>query len=136
MAHYIALIDRAADGSYGVVFPDFPGCAAAADTFEAAVREAAEALTFHVQAMREDGEDGAAPRPLEGIRAAAEDWFAIAGAIVAMVPLLPPPGRAVRVNVTLEERLLAEIDAVTKNRSAFLADAARRALRKDGTSRR
>jgi predicted RNase H-like HicB family nuclease len=133
MAHYIALIDRAADGSYGVVFPDVPGCTAAADTFEAAVREASEALAFHVQAMREAGEDVPAPRALEDIRAAADDWYSVEGAIVAMVPLLPPPGRAVRVNITLEERLLAEIDAVTKNRSAFLADAARRALRKDGT---
>lgn len=128
MTHYIALLDRAGDGSYGVVFPDFPGCASAGDTFEDAVREASEALAFHVQGMREDGDAIPSPRALEEI-GAGEDWYDLAGSIVALVPLLPPPAKAVRVNVTLDERLLAEIDAVAKNRSAFLAEAARRALR-------
>lgn len=130
MAAYIALFDRAAGGSYGVVFPDFPGCTSAGDSFEDALREASEALAFHVQGMREDGEPIPAPRSLEEIRAASEDWYDMAGAIVAAVPLLPPPARAVRVNITIDERLLAEIDAVAKNRSAFLADAAREALGK------
>jgi predicted RNase H-like HicB family nuclease len=130
MAAYIALFDRAADGSYGVVFPDFPGCVSAGDSFEEALREASEALAFHVQGMREDGEPVPAPRPLDDIRAAGEDWYDPAGAIVAAVPLLPPPARAVRVNITIDERLLAEIDAIAKNRSAFLADAARQALGK------
>ena len=128
MAAYIALFDRAADGSFGVVFPDFPGCTSAGDGFEDALREASEALAFHAQGMREDGESIPAPRSLEEIRAAGEDWYDMAGAIVAAVPLLPPPARAVRVNITIDERLLAEIDAVAKNRSAFLADAAREAL--------
>jgi len=33
-------------------------------------------------------------------------------------------GRAVRVNITLDEHLLRKIDTVTRNRSAFLTDAA------------
>jgi metal-responsive CopG/Arc/MetJ family transcriptional regulator len=38
------------------------------------------------------------------------------------------PGRAKRVNVTLDEALLDEIDSIAKNRSRFLAEAARAEL--------
>lgn len=37
-------------------------------------------------------------------------------------------GRSVRVQVSIDEGLLARIDRVAKNRSGFLADAARAAL--------
>ena len=127
MSTYIALIDRAGDGSYGICFPDFPGCVSAGDTFEEAVRAGAEALAFHVEAMRQDGEPIPAPRSLDCI-AAAEDWYDTAASVVALVPMLPPAARTVRINVTMDERLIAEIDTVTSNRSAFLAEAARKAL--------
>jgi hypothetical protein len=38
------------------------------------------------------------------------------------------PGKAKRINVTLDEALLEEIDKVADNRSRFLADAARAEL--------
>jgi len=44
-----------------------------------------------------------------------------------MVPLALAP-RVVRVNVTMDETLLRAIDAVAPNRSAFLAEGARRLL--------
>lgn len=37
-------------------------------------------------------------------------------------------GKAVRINITLDEGLIAAIDRVAENRSGFLADAARAAL--------
>jgi metal-responsive CopG/Arc/MetJ family transcriptional regulator len=46
---------------------------------------------------------------------------------VALVPVTLP-GRAHRVNITMDEGLLHEIDAVADNRSRFLADAARAEL--------
>ena len=128
MSTYIALIDRAADGSYGICFPDFPGCVSAGDTFEETIRAGAEALAFHVEGMRDDGEPIPAARPLDDITAAAGDWYDTKGSIVALVPLLPHTARTVRINVTMDERLIAEIDAITSNRSAFLAKAARKAL--------
>ena len=55
-----------------------------------------------------------------------------AGALFYLVPLKPLEGRTSRVNITLDEYLLAEIDAAAKqvgsNRSKFLAAAARKAL--------
>lgn len=44
MTHYIALIDKDADSSYGVSFPDVLGVTAIADTH--ALREASQALAF------------------------------------------------------------------------------------------
>lgn len=131
MATYIALVDRATDGSLGIIFPDFTGCVSAGDTFEETVRAGAEALAFHAEGMRENGEPIPAPRSLDDITAT-EDWCDIAGSIVALVPLLPHTTRTARINVTMDERLIAEIDAVTSNRSAFLAKAARKALSEGG----
>ena len=48
--------------------------------------------------------------------------------VIATVSLLPPQGKARRLQVTMDERLLARIDAVTRNRSAFLSQAALRVL--------
>ena len=38
------------------------------------------------------------------------------------------PGKAVRLNITLDEGLVAAIDRVAENRSGFLAEAAREHL--------
>ena len=51
-----------------------------------------------------------------------------ADAVAFLVNLPDPADRAVRVNITLPERLLRRIDERAKNRSAFLARAAEKAL--------
>lgn len=129
MSHYVALLHREAD-TYGVSIPDFPGCISAGDSVDDALRQAAEALAFHVAGFEEDGVPIPQPRTLEAIRAAGEDWIEWEGAMVALVPLLPPPEIYQRVNVKLSKRLLAEIDAVSRNRSSFLEQAARESLRR------
>jgi len=128
MTQYIALLHKRRGKGYGVSFPDFPGCTAIGDELESALREAAEAFAFHVDSMREDGQKIPKPRTLEQVREDGEDWIEWKGAIVATVPLLPPEGRSLRVQITMDERLLSKIDAVSKNRSAFLSEAARRLL--------
>ena len=80
--------------------------------------------------MREDGGKIPKPRTVEAIREAGQDWVDMKDAIVATVALLPPQRKALRVQVTMDERLLARIDAVTRNRSAFLSQAALRILEK------
>jgi predicted RNase H-like HicB family nuclease len=130
MTQYIALLHKNGRKGYGVSFPDFPGCVSAGNTIEDALREAAEALALHVEGMRDDGDKIPKPRTLEAIRKGNEDWIDLKDAIIATVALLPPQGKALRVQVTIDERLLARIDAVTKNRSAFLAQAALQILEK------
>jgi len=56
MAAYIALVHKDAGTSYGVSFPDVPGCISAGDSFEQAVANAAEALAGHFAAMKADGD--------------------------------------------------------------------------------
>lgn len=127
MSHYVALLHHETD-TYGVSIPDFPGCISAGDSVDDALRQAAEALAFHVAGLEEDGTPIPEPRTLEAIQAAADDWIEWDGAIVALVPLLPPPEIYQRVSLKLPKRLLAEIDAVSRDRSSFLEQAVRESL--------
>jgi predicted RNase H-like HicB family nuclease len=53
---YIAYLHKDHKSDFGVSFPDFPGCITAGRTLEEARRRAAEALSFHIVGMIEDGE--------------------------------------------------------------------------------
>lgn len=113
-------------GAYGVSFPDFPGCTTVADDLDVAVAKAAEVLAFHVEGLAEDG-------PVPGVRSMSEleqdpEFREDAqGALLVLVPY-QPPARAVRINITLDESLLARIDraagAAGETRSGYLAKAA------------
>jgi predicted RNase H-like HicB family nuclease len=124
MTSYIGLIRKDVDSDFGVDFPDFPGCVSAGATLDEARRMAQEALGLHVSGMVEDGEELPGPSSLEAIMADPENGDAVA----FLVTLQEPADRAVRVNITLPERLLRRIDERAKNRSAFLARAAEKAL--------
>lgn len=129
MTTYLAVLHKGDDGSYGIMFPDFPGCVSVGSTFEDAVREGAEALSLHAEGMKADGDVLPLPRDIAQVKAS-ESWVEWEGALLTMVPLIPAPDKVERVQVTLERRLLAQIDAVAKNRSAFLASAAESYLNK------
>ena len=85
MAGYIALVHKDEGTSYGVSFPDVPGCISAGDTFEEAEANAAEALAGHFAAMRADGETIPAPRNFEQLKRDPEFAEDSADAIVTMV---------------------------------------------------
>jgi predicted RNase H-like HicB family nuclease len=124
MTSYIGLIRKDTDSDFGVDFPDFPGCISAGTTLDEARRMAQEALELHVGGMIEDGEALPVGSSLETIMADPENADAVA--FVVTVP--EAADRTVRVNITLPERLLRRIDERAKNRSAFLARAAEKAL--------
>ena len=120
------------NGAYGISFPDFPGCVSGGRSLDEALARGAETLMFHVAGMIEDGDPLPVLRTLEQLRsdpAFAEDSV---NAVVAVVPV-ELPGRAVRVNVSIDEHLLDAIDRAARSagqsRSAFLADAARARIR-------
>lgn len=85
MASYIALVHKDEGTSYGVSFPDVPGCISAGDTFEEAVANAGEALAGHFVAMRADGEAVPAPRSFEDLKRDPEFIADSADAVVTMV---------------------------------------------------
>ena len=122
-AYYPAVIDKDADSDFGVVFPDFPGCVSAGITLDEAMLGAHEALAGHVALMVADGDELPEPTPLEAVAAERDDTTVA----ITLVPVTLP-GKAQRVNITMDESLLEEIDAVADNRSRFLAEAARAEL--------
>ncbi len=85
MAQYIALVHKDAGTSYGVSFPDVPGCVSAGDTFEEAIGNAAEALSGHFSAMRADGEAIPTPRDFESLKRDPEFIEDSEDAIVTMI---------------------------------------------------
>src|SRR3954468_8463699 len=68
-AGYIALVHKDYGTSYGVSFPDVPGCISAGDTFEEAIDNAAVALAGHLAVMEADGDAIPKARSLEDLRA-------------------------------------------------------------------
>lgn len=125
MDRYVALVHHDSKKRvYGIMFPDFPGCVSAADTFDGVIASGTEALAFHVDLMREDRDPIPKPRDLAEIKAAREDWIEWEDAIVTTIPLVKVEGKAVRINITLDKGLVKEIDAASDNRSGFLAEAA------------
>jgi predicted RNase H-like HicB family nuclease len=85
MPNYIALVHKDDGTSYGVSFPDVPGCISAGDTFEEAVANAAEALGGHFALMKADGDAVPQPRSFEQLRHDPDFVEDSADAIVTMV---------------------------------------------------
>jgi predicted RNase H-like HicB family nuclease len=85
MAGYVALVHKDEGTSYGVSFPDVPGCVSAGDTMEEALANAAEALAGHLALMRADGDPIPRPRGLGAIKADLEFSDDLKGAIVRTV---------------------------------------------------
>jgi predicted RNase H-like HicB family nuclease len=88
--HYIALLHKDAESSYGVSFPDVPGVITAADTLDQALAQASEVLAF-AAADWEDLTGGAFPTPrtLEDLRADPTFLEDSLEAVVAAVPFQP-----------------------------------------------
>ncbi len=129
MANYIAIVHKEAKSDFGVSFPDFPGCITAGENIDEAKDMAQEALTLHIQGMLEDGEQLSSPSRLEDIMSDPDYANAIAYLVVSVPDAKP---RTVRVNVTVPEMTLKQIDAAAKkrgmSRSSFLVHAAQNAI--------
>ncbi|WP_353192124.1 type II toxin-antitoxin system HicB family antitoxin [Pandoraea pnomenusa] len=117
------------DSAFGAAFPDLPGVHTAADTLDELERMAQEA----VELMYEDSAD-AIPAPtydIHKLHAHEVDdgngcWMFVD------IDLSKVSSKAVRLNISLPERLVHQIDAVAEkrhmSRSAFLALAAQREM--------
>lgn len=53
---YLIIIEQAEDGGYGAWAPDLPGCVALGDTPEECEREMQDAVAFHLEGLRLEGE--------------------------------------------------------------------------------
>jgi hypothetical protein len=82
-----------------------------------------KALSGHIAVGVQHGDHFAAPSDLDDIVRDPE-----CDEVSRLLVRAELPGKAVRINITLDESLVAAIDKVAKNRSGFLADAARESL--------
>ncbi len=128
MRQYIGLIRKEAASDYGVSFPDFPGVATAGTSLDDARAMAEEALAFHIEGLVADGEAIPEPSSLESVMADPENRDGVAILVAAKTDAR----KAVRVNVTLPEDVLAQIDRYAEahglTRSGFLTRAAKQAM--------
>jgi len=122
MQNYIAVIHKDTGSSYGVHFPDVPGCYSAGETLDLAIAHAAQALAFYFEDM-----PSIKARPMEDIRRETVQDLK-EGALLVAIPYIDYSGRSVRANITMDAGLLKGIDETAKKRgltrSAFLAQAA------------
>lgn len=131
MATIVALIHGKA-GAYGIGFPDFRGAVSGGATLDEALGRGRDTLTAHVAAFVQAGLDLPPIRTLDEIKAdpaCAED---LADAALVAAVTVDLPGKAVRLNISMDEALVARIDAAARargeSRSRFLAEAARARL--------
>lgn len=52
---YAVVIEKG-ESSYGAYVPDLPGCVAVGDTKEEAIRLIQEAIEFHIEGLKDEGE--------------------------------------------------------------------------------
>ena len=131
---YPAVLERGAHDTFGVWFPDFPGCIAAARTQEDAMGKAQEALAIAVERMAEREEALPAPSPFEAIEIPAGcdlvTYFAVG---------VEPPDPSERVNVYLPKGLIARADRCAAefgmSRSSLFGLALSTILRRDDANK-
>ena len=132
MRYFAAIVEKSSDG-YGVFFPDLPGCTSAGTTVQEAALNAEEALQAHIELSMEHGD--AIPEPSE------LDEIVVDAEVVEAARILvraDPPGRTVRVNITLPEDLLAVVDRYAErtgySRSGLFAQSVRERMRRAQTA--
>ena len=102
---YLAYVHKDKKSAYGLTFPDFEGCFAAADTLEELPAAAQEAVQVHFE-----GESIAIPPPSEAARWAKDKRFTGGYWMLVDIDLSKLSTKAVRLNISLPERLVHEID--------------------------
>jgi predicted RNase H-like HicB family nuclease len=123
---YPIFIHKDEDSAYGVIVPDLPGCFSAGDSIEEAMRNAHEAIECHIEGLLSDND----PLPLKkSVEEHLENPDLQDGVLAVIeVDISKLSGKITRINVSLPERFLEQIDEYAQsrggNRSGFLVDAA------------
>ena len=124
---FLAIIEGDQETGYSVFFPDLPGCTSGGETIDQAARNAEDALRGHLALMVRDGDSIPDQRPIDAI-----DRDSDVNEVARILVKAETSGRSVRVNISLDDRLLEQVDRAAAargtSRSGFLAEAARQAL--------
>ncbi len=123
---YPVVIHKDPDSDYGLIVPDLPGCFSAGETLDEALEQAREAIECHLEGLMLDGEPIQLPRAVDQHRNNPDYADGIWALVTVDTTRLS--GRTKRVNITLPERLLAQMDSYAaqhgETRSGMIAEAA------------
>jgi predicted RNase H-like HicB family nuclease len=123
---YIHLGDK--DHAHGVTIPDFPGCFSAADDWQDLPKMIQEAIELWCE-----GQDLELPKPSDLATLATDPDYTDGAWLLIDIDTAKLETKSVRLNISLPQGLLNEIDRYTKShgatRSGFIANAARLAMR-------
>lgn len=127
---YLAIADQApGEPLHSIIFPAFPGVTSVAEALVDIIPQARDALATAVEDMEAEGE--ALPPAIEDGAKTPTLPAGLHSPIMLLVPV-EVHTRSVRINVSLDEGLLARMDAVASrvgtSRSALLAKGARMAI--------
>lgn len=128
--NYIGVAEPAGDG-WSLSFPAFPGTVTTGDTMAELYAHAKDALASVIEAMQEDGQ--AIPESFETDTKPAAG-FLVSDYVNPHIFVVPVEvgGKSLRINVTMDEGLVARVDSlagrVQSSRSAILARGARLVL--------
>ncbi len=112
--NYPVVIHKDKDSDYGVTVPDLPGCFSAGETMEEALENVAEAILCHAEGFMMDGENVPQATSIENHRN--NDLYKDGIWAVVTVDLSKISGKAKRINITIPERLLTQVDTFAKNK--------------------
>lgn len=125
-------LNEGEDEVWTAVGLDVPGVVTEAEGLEATRAAARDALQLHIDGLRECGRPVPSPRPAADLLRDPRLHEELVGAVLLPVAAPTPASRAVRIAITMDEILLARVDAVAKaqgdTRSGFLAEGARRLI--------
>ncbi|TAK73715.1 MAG: type II toxin-antitoxin system HicB family antitoxin [Gammaproteobacteria bacterium] len=123
---YPIFIHKDEDSDFGVIVPDLPGCFSAGSTIEEAIQNTHEAIECHLEGLLLDNEPIPLKRPIE--QHLENPDFKNGILAVVDIDVSKISGKTIRINVSLPERFLKQIDEYAHqhggNRSGFLVDAA------------
>lgn len=128
MKIYIGLVRKEKGTSYGVNFPDFPGCYTLGDTLEKAQAMAIECLDLHSDGLIEDGIPLPEPSSFDSIIQDPENGAENENILAIHVPVADKRTKSIRVDITVPEDISLQVDRFVNqaegyNRSSFYAEA-------------
>jgi predicted RNase H-like HicB family nuclease len=123
---YPIFIHKDETSDFGVIVPDLPGCFSAGSTIEEGIKNTHEASECHLEGLLMANEPIPLKKPLE--HHLNNPDFKDGVLAIVDIDFSKISGKTIRVNVSLPERFLRQIDKYAHhhggNRSGFLLDAA------------
>lgn len=105
---YPIVIHKDVDSDYGVTVPDLPGCFSAGESLDEALKSTVEAIECHIEGLLTDEEEIPSPTAIETHRENPD--FADGIWALVDIDLSKLSGKSRRVNITIPERILSQID--------------------------